>query len=79
MRLMMYTDLGCVETCKEYCDDILAFFLMQCTAKHSMIYYQGNVEFTSARGFQQGDGLASMFPLTIFKLFEKKKEKNLKT
>ena len=55
--------------CKYYYPDIYWSFLTPFIRKHSKIYYNHDLMIDSTRGFQQGDGLAVMFPLVIYHLF----------
>ncbi len=50
------------KTCKKHFPEILKFF-DSIYGEHSTIYYQEDFQLTSSRGFQQGDGLATMFLL----------------
>ena len=53
------------EACNIYCPDIIKFFDLM-YSNHSYVHYQLGFKIRSARGFQQGDGLASMFSLVTY-------------
>ncbi len=55
-------------TCKHYFPKILKFF-DSIYGKHTTIYYQDDFKLMSSRGFQQGDGLATMFSLVTYHAF----------
>ncbi len=59
-------------SCKKHCPEILQFYDFVYN-KHSMIYYRDGFRIRSTRGFQQGDGLSTMFSLVTYDAFSKSK------
>ncbi len=58
------------KSCKKHCPEILQFYDFV-YGKHSMLYYRDGFKLMSTRGFQQGDGLASMFSLVTYDAFSR--------